>query len=263
MNWLFWGVCALFLLFIVVGIVRGFIRIAVSLAATIATVVLVIFLAPYVGDIIKKVTPLESVIEKQCIKMMSPQINPEDLAGIKVEGLDLGEVGLEAAGLPTDEILEALGGIEIPRDQQIKAIKEAKVPEFFRNGLLDNNNKEVYSQLGVNAFPQYIGAYISKIIINIVAFILTFIMVTLVVRIIMYAVGFIGELPIIHGVNRLAGGGIGIITALITVWVLFMGITLIYSTAMGTQCMTWIKESAFLSFLYDNNLLMKWVAGFK
>lgn len=263
MNWLLVGVGIIFLLCIVVGIARGFIRIVVSLVATVVTIVLVIFLTPYTGKLITKLTPIDNMVQNKCVKAMTPDIKDVDMSGISIDGVDLSGLDLENSGISAEDIQKALGSIEIPLDAQIKAINHAEIPGFLKEGLLSNNNKEAYKELGATSFPEYVGAYLAKIIVNIVAFLLTFLLVTLVVRIIMYALGIIGELPILHGINRLAGGVLGMGTGLVIVWVAFMVITLLYTTDIGKDCFVWIQESQLLSFLYNNNPIMKWVTAFR
>ena len=261
MNWLLICVGIIFLVFIITGIVRGFIKIAVSLTATIITIVLVTFLTPYVGDILKKATPIDKMVRRECTKAMTPSLKDIDLSGVEIDGVDLGSVDLDSLGISDEDLQEALKSVEIPRDVQSKAIEEAKLPEIFKKGLLANNNTEIYKELKAESFPDYVGAYLSKMIINIIAFLLTFLAVTIILRIIMYAVGLIGELPILHGINRLAGGILGMGTALVVVWILFMVITLLYAAGIATQCLDMVYDNKILTFLYESSPLMKWITA--
>lgn len=226
----------IFLICVIAGLVRGFIKIVASLAATIAIIVLVVFLTPYVSEGILKVTPLETYLQKKCIEMVAPDI--------EMDTLDIEK-------------------IEIPRDMQIEAIEKAKLPEIFRKLLLENNNAEVYQTLGVQTFGEYAGAYLAKIVADIVAFLLTLFVVTVVVRTIIYAFGIIGDLPVIGGLNRLAGGVLGLGSGLIIVWVIFIIVTLLYSTSLGEMCFQNISDSEILSFLYEHNILMDVVTKFR
>ena len=81
-------------------------------------------------------------------------------------------------------------------------IKSADIPEVFKNLLLKNNNKEMYDELGVTTFPQYIGAYVARLVINIIAFILTFIVVTVIIRAVVFALDIVSELPVIGSSGR-------------------------------------------------------------
>ena len=152
---------------------------------------------------------------------------------------------------------EKLGEIEIPRQKQIELLEKANLPALFRNGLLENNNSEAYKVLKVKSFPEYVGAYLSDIIIKMVAFLLTFVIMTILVRAVIFALDIITALPVIKGLNRFAGALVGMLIALMIVWVGFFVITLLYNTQVGNQCFQWIGESEFLTFLYDKNIILE------
>ena len=67
----------------------------------------------------------------------------------------------------------------------------------------------------------------------------------------------------IGGLNRIAGGILGIGTGLIVVWVLFIIITLMYDSEIGRQCFASIAENEFLTYLYENNILMYYITKFR
>lgn len=240
MNGLTIVVAAIFLFCAFWGYRRGFIKIVASLAATLATIVLVIFLSPYVSDMILKVIPIEKTVQEKCIEILVPEAGVED-----------GEQG----GIPED--------VETSRETQISLIENAEIPEVFRQLLLENNNAEIYQTLGVTTFTEYVGSYLAKLIADIISFLLTLIIVTIVVRTITYTLGIISKLPVIGGMNRVAGGILGMGTGLVVVWILFVILTLMYDTEIGTLCFTHIAENEFLTKLYDNNILMDYITKFR
>ena len=136
-------------------------------------------------------------------------------------------------------------------------LEAADIPALFKNGLLENNNSEAYKVLKVKSFPEYVGAYLSDIIIKMVAFLLTFIIITILVRAVIFALDIITALPVIKGLNRFAGILVGMLIALIVVWIGFFVITLIYNTQIGQECFKWIGESELLTFLYDKNIILE------
>ncbi len=222
------------------GLRRGFIKIVASLAATIVTIVVVMVLNPYVSEVLEKIIPMESLITTNCIEVLYPESN-----------------------MNKDEFRELLPEIEMNRDEQIGVIENSKLPEMFKELILENNNSEIYESLGVTNFGEYLVKYFAKLIINVVSFLLTFLLVTIVVRTVIYMLGLISDLPIIGGMNRLAGGAVGLVKALIIVWVLFVIITLMYDSKIGATCIQAIEENEFLSFIYDQNLLMKFMVKFR
>ncbi len=239
MNGLSIVVAAIFLLCVFWGYRRGFIKIVASLAATLATIILVIFLSPYVSDMILKVVPIEKTIQEKCISILQVQTESETGEAVILED------------------------IETSRETQISLIENAEIPEVFRQLLLENNNDEIYQTLGVTTFTEYVGSYLAKLVADIISFLLTLIIVTIVIRTITYTLGIISKLPVVGGMNRLAGGILGIGTGLVVVWILFVILTLIYDTEIGTLCFTHIAESEFLTKLYNNNILMNYITKFR
>ena len=241
---------------VIAGLVRGFIKIVASLAATIIIIVLVVFLTPYVSKGILKVTPLETMVQEKCVEYM-------DLLGIEINGQKLDGIDLEAAGITEEDIKNLIGKIDLTREQQISAIENANIPQLFRDLLLENNNAEIYKNLGVSTFGEYVGAYMAKVIADFVGFLLTLLIVTIVVRTIVYMLGLISDLPVIGGLNRIAGGVLGMATGVIIIWVILIVVTLLYTTSIGKICFENIADSQILTFLYDHNPLLEAITRFR
>lgn len=235
MNKVLLVVGAIFLIGIIVGYVRGFLKIALSLAVTVASIFLVAAITPYISSWIQESTPIGESVQN------------------KIEGMF--EV---ASGTSTD--IETL--VETSFDQQVAVIEGAGLPSVIRDMLLENNNNEVYEVLGVTTFVGYVGAYITKLIADIIAFLVTWIAVTIIARVLMAVIGIIGKIPVIGGVNKIAGAVVGVGVGLIIVWILFVLVTLLYNTPVGQACMTDIAASQILTKLYDGNLLMKFITKF-
>lgn len=238
MNGLLIAVAVIFLVGMFWGYYKGFIKIIASLATTIATIVLVSFLTPYVSDMIMKVIPIETMMQEKCIEILFPESKENEEYTIPEE-------------------------VESSRDTQISLIEQADMPDLFRQLLLENNNDEIYESLGVTKFSEYVGSYLARVLANILSFLLVLVVVTIAVRIITCTLGIIGNLPVIGGLNRLAGGILGIATGLIVVWILFVVITLLYNTEIGGLCFKYIEENKFLTELYNNNILMNFITKFR
>ena len=83
--------------------------------------------------------------------IVNGNISKEDLAqygisGNVLDGLDSGQQTVE----------QAIEGAEIPREMQTQAIQQADLPNVFKSLLAVNNNSEIYQQLGVETFAQYV-----------------------------------------------------------------------------------------------------------
>lgn len=261
MNWLLISVAVLFLICIIVGYVKGFIRFGVSLLATVVTIVIVVFVSPFVGKFLVAVTPLDDMIKNMCMEAMMPSLESIDLTGTPYEGYTVEDI--EALGISREELIDLIGQQEIPREMQEKAIEAADIPEVLAQGLINNNNTEVYSLFGVKTFAEYVGAFVSDFVVNIISFLLTFVIVTILIRSILFALDIVTELPVLGGLNRVAGIGVGIAVALIIVWIVFLVVTLLYNFDIGKMLFAQIERSKILSLLYDNNYILKFVTSLK
>ena len=244
---------------------------------------------------IYSLTPIDEMVEQQCIKTMTKAFTGEadtesgfteeqvrgilsaagvsektlEAAGITVEDIVNGNVSdemLQQYGISpdifnghasTEEAKQSVMEAEVPKQMQIAAIEGADLPDVFKNLLLENNNSEVYQKLGVTTFAEYVSKYFAKLVVEIVAFLVTFLFATIVIRAIVFALDFVTALPVLGILNRLAGVLVGSTISFIIVGILFIVITLLYTTTIGKQAMGMIREDQILSFLYDNNIIMK------
>ncbi|HIW83086.1 MAG TPA: CvpA family protein, partial [Candidatus Dorea gallistercoris] len=159
----------------------------------------------------------------------------------------------ESSETTAEEVIE---NADIPRDIQIAAIEAADLPELFKSLLAENNNDAIYEDLGAQTFAQYVGSFLAKLIINIVAFLVTFILVSLILRAIVFALDIVANLPVLGAINRVAGGAIGAVGALIIVWILFIFVTLLYVTSFGREASEMIQGNMITKMLYEYNPLM-------
>ena len=196
-------------------------------------------------------------------------ISIEDIVNGSISSEDLAKYGISSNvldGLSDDKkgsIEDAINEAEIPRDVQVAAIEKADLPDVFKNLLSVNNNSEIYKELGVDTFAQYVGSYLARLIINIVAFLCTFVLITIVLRAIVFALDIVSNLPVLGFINRLAGGAIGVIGALVIVWNVFVVITLLYTTSFGKEMYRMIQSDAILKTIYEYNPILKLATIFR
>lgn len=247
MNWLLIIVGIVLLIGAVNGFAKGAIKILVSLVTTVVTIAVVFWVTPYVSQAVIALTPLDEVIESQCMKMVTK------MAESVLEGQELAE---------TEGIID-VDELELSRSMQITAIENAELPDVFKELLLSNNNSEVYAYLGVTNFVDYIATYLAKLIIDILSFLITFMVVTIVVRAIVFALDFVAELPVLGILNRLSGACVGAVMSLIIIWFAFVIITLFYSTSAGETLMQMIVNDKWLLLIYKMNPIMKIITMFR
>ncbi len=296
MGYVLYGIAAIFLISIFVGIRRGAMRIAVSLVTTVFTLVFVFFATPYVADVIETKTPLDEMIQEYIVKGVTQKVmtgegtqtalneknvkkvlkaagvSEEDLEehGITIEDIvdgtisdkELAQYGISSRLLiglrngAEDVVAEEVANADVPEELQDEVIEESGLPEVFQELLRKNNKGSTYEMLGVESFAQYAAAYIGKLVIHILAFLGTFFFASILIRAIVFALNIVTELPVVGLVNRLAGGALGAIGALVIVWVLFVIVTLLYTTETGKGVYTVIQSNGFTRFLYEHNLIL-------
>lgn len=296
MNWVLMTTVAIIVIGFLIGVYRGAVRIAVSLLTTMITLILVTLLTPYVSKAISEFMPLDDVIEEQVkgavIQAAGPAaadvkegalteegvrkvlkaagmdeeqlkelgISIDDIIDGKVTGEELSKYGISSSildGLKAGSVQEVIEEAEVPRDMQVAAIESARLPEVFKNLLSANNNDEIYQELGVESFAQYVGQFLAKLVINVVSFLCTFLVVTIITRAVIFALDFVADLPMLGMVNRIAGGAIGIVCALVIVWTLFIIVTLMYVASFGTVIYDMIQDNGMLRILYEYNPVMQ------
>ena len=236
----------IFLVCAIIGYARGFIRIVATLAATLATIVLVAFLTPTISGVLRTVLPVEKMVEEKTMEILLGGEIPETT---------------EEENEETEILIPA--EVETSREVQISLIENAKMPQIFRDLLLENNNNEIYESLGANSFSEYVGKYLAKIFTDIASFLVTLLLATIVVRTFLYILGIISDLPLIGGVNRLAGCALGLATGLLVVWIFFIAITFLYDNSISQMCMQDISSNEILTELYNRNILLNFITKFR
>jgi len=227
MNVLTIIVLIIFLVFILNGYRKGFIRKFASMFFFIAASMLVYLATPHISSFLKNYTPVYKVIEDKC----------------------------EQAFLTDDGNAEE----ETSQLEQIKFIENLEIPEVLQKQLTSNNNKSVYENLAVESFKNYIISYLATLILNIISYVVTFILVSVILRLAIKALDVMAKLPIIHGINQFLGLFLGLLQGVLVVWLIFLVITIFSSTSTGRQLLLMVSESPILTFIYDSNLLLKFL----
>lgn len=230
MNWTWLGlITAAFLVFsCFVGFRRGFIKEAVSTFLVILSFVGVWFVNPYVNTFIRENTPVYREIQ----------------GGVE-------EFVKEKTGMTGEPGTE----------EKKKVLEEMGVPEIIAENILKNSSQETYSYLAAQSFIEYISGYLATLVVNGISFLLSFFLVTVSIRMVTYALNLIARLPVIHGVNKIAGGLLGGVKAILFIWVAMLVLTIFCETSVGKAGFEMIEKDNMLRVLYENNILAKLFTG--
>ncbi|MBR6898486.1 MAG: CvpA family protein [Lachnospiraceae bacterium] len=144
---------------------------------------------------------------------------------------------------------------DIEKTKEDIAINNMNLPEGLRELLLQNNNAETYSKLGVDNFVDYVSNYIAGAAIAAICYLVIFIILYVLLRIVFAAVDLMTKLPLLNSLNRIAGALLGMAQALVYIWVFFAVVMAGANTEWGMTLLGMIGDNKFLSILYEYNLL--------
>ena len=228
MNWLFFLVLAMFVVLTIWGHYRGFFKMIVGLAAlAIAIVGTVVIGSP--------------IAKRLCESDLQTKVE-EKLEGYVTEY--------------TTEDLETLVG-----SAQDEAIDELPLPEILREVLKRNNASDVYANLGVDTFSEYLCRFLSHLVIYAAVCAVVFLVLLIATHVVFFLLNIVAKLPILSGMNSLAGAVVGFVQAVAYVWFFILVVTAFAGHDWGADCLQMIRDNTFLSFLYENNLLLKYITS--
>lgn len=144
---------------------------------------------------------------------------------------------------------------------QMSFIDKLPLPEKIKVSIIDNNNSETYVALAVNDFSSYVNRSLACIIINAITFVAAYIAILIALRVLCALLDIISKLPIINQINKLSGLFVGALQGVIIVWLLFVLLTAFSGNEIGKKAFVMINESEFLSFIYNNNLILKFITN--
>ena len=136
------------------------------------------------------------------------------------------------------------------------------MPQFIKDMLIENNNSEFYNILGVEQFAEYITACLADMAIHVVCSVLIFILSYVLIRFLIYWLDLIARLPIICGLNQLAGAFLGLAQGLLILWIAGIVLKFFEAAPIGLILEQQIRASSWLSFLYQYNPLDFLFSGF-
>ncbi|HHV09573.1 MAG TPA: CvpA family protein [Clostridiales bacterium] len=225
MNILLIIVLAILIVNGLIGMKAGLIKTVFSLFSMIIAVVLTIWLSPYVNHFMRNNDKIHGGISTGIEKMLP--FSEE-----------------EAEGKDQDTLINGLS-----------------LPQSIKNSLIENNNVEVYKEMAINSFKDYVSSYLTGVIINAMAFSITFVVVLILLWVICFALDLISKLPLLNQINKKAGLVAGLIHGLVVVWIFFILVTVFGSTEAGQKALEMIGQDQILSFIYNNNYLLKFITN--
>ena len=209
---------------------RGFLRLSVTLLSVVITLILVRLTLPHVTGFLLEHTGITKAVEQQIIRN---------------SGLELRSAADTDSWAVQDEILSDL-----------------EIPEELKRLIRENNTREIWNAMGVERFTQYVAGYLSRTILNVVVFLILFILISLLLHLLINVLDVVTRLPVIHGLNQIAGAVLGLAEGLVLLWVFFLLLGLFRGLPPAQAMLAMVERSPWLSFLYRNNLVGAFLTSF-
>jgi uncharacterized membrane protein required for colicin V production len=223
MNWLAIAVLVILAGYALNGHRRGFIRTVFTLFSTIIALILTSWVSPVISKELQKNEKVMGFVTEKVEKVIT-----------------FSDIGNKI----TD---------------QVNFINKLPMPAIMKHTLIENNTKDVYTAMAVDNFKDYINNSVARIIINAVVFLIIVLFITIGLALLCEAMDIISKLPLINGLNKTAGLLAGLLHGIVVIWIGCIFLTVLSSTQWGESVFKLVNSSAFLSTVYNNNLLLKFI----
>ena len=223
-TWLGIIVLALIVFACVSGFRKGFVKELVSAFFMIISFLLVWVINPYVNTFVREYTPVYEMIQNQCRDMVMEQTGDKKT---------------------------------LDKEEQSEVMENLEIPDLLKNTLVKNNTVETYRYLAVSTFSDYIADSLAVMAVNGISFLLSYIISAVVIKMLGYILNVLTKLPVINGINKLAGGVVGGAKCVIFIWIALLILTLLCDTSLGKGGLTLVQKDTFLKFLYNQNVFVK------
>lgn len=224
-TWLGIAVLALIAAACIMGFRKGFVKEIVSVFFMLISFLLVWAVNPYVNTFVKEYTPVYDTIQDKCQTLVSEQIGNKKT---------------------------------LDKEEQNQVMENMELPDLLKNALVENNTAETYRYLAVSTFTEYISDSLAVMAVNGISFLISFVLSAAVIKLLGFILNVLTKLPVINGINKIAGAAVGGIKCIIFIWIAFLVLTLLCNTTLGQQGMALIQQDAFLNFLYSQNVFVRY-----
>lgn len=226
LTWMGGAAVGILLFFGYKGYRRGFIKEILSFFFTFLALALAWTINPYVNEFIMERTPIYQTIQKNCESLVSSEEN-------------FNTESTEDSGEEQNLAIESLG-----------------LPQILRQSLEVNNTAEVYKNLAVDTFSEYVSSYLARSVTGGLSFLVSYILSSLLIRGATCILDIITGLPLIKGANRITGGLVGLMKGILIIWIILLAFTVFCSTEAGKTGLSLVEQDSFLKVLYKYDILV-------
>lgn len=231
MNWLLIVVLCVLALCAAFGYYKGLLRMVYSLVSWIIILLIVSWGAPQIEHYLTENTMIYERVETYCQERIRETANAQVESGLSAGQGELADLGVN-------------------------------VPETVLEGILDQTSGAADALLVQSGVYEQIAAELAGFVMQGLSFVIALITAWIVVHIISQLLGIVSRIPILKGINRTLGLFAGGIYGFLLVWIAFYIIALCSTSETGAVLVSYIYDNVFLTFLYENNLILTLMLGF-
>lgn len=231
MNWVLIIVMLTLIFSVIEGYRKGLLRIVYSLVSWIIVLVFVSWATPHINQYLLENTSIYEQVAAHCEESVRQTAKMQTDAGMDEKKSELMDLGVNVPSSVIEGILENTSGV---------------ADEFLEES-------GIYDQ---------IAAGLANFVVEGIAFVIALVLAWIFVHVISQILGIVSHIPVLKGINRFLGLFAGGIQGLLTVWVAFYIIALCSTGEVGKALISYIHENQFLTFLYENNLVLTMILKF-
>lgn len=228
MNYVLIIVLAILIIGAIVGWKKGFVDMLFGAVSMIVALILAISIGPKLGEYVRENT---GVMEKLVVRVNQT--------------------------LELDERV-----IEMPEPEQL--VENLNLPEILKEKVasaefMESLNLDEVAENASRKVADGVARFLAKMIINALCYVIVFIATLIILFVLNKILDVFASLPLLKQANQLAGLALGLLQAVLMVWLFFAVITVISGTGFGQAMFGYINESKLLSYLYANNIPMNFI----
>ena len=141
----------------------------------------------------------------------------------------------------------------LPTIESLRELMGTVFPEFLVDAIFGASNSGMVGQITI---AEYVTPLLTSFLLTIVSFIIVFILFKILFVAVKYFVDAITSLPILKQMNKLLGFFMGILKALIFIYIMFSVLSLFQTLELFQPIFKGIEDSYLTKFMYNNNVIL-------
>ena len=133
---------------------------------------------------------------------------------------------------------------------------------MHRNNISEKTADLAGEALDASGIYAQVSVGMADFILNGISFFIAFAVGMIVLHFFSGILGIVSRIPIIRGINKYLGTVAGAIYGFVVVWIAFYVIALCSTSEVGGALISYIYESPFLTYIYENNLIVALIMMF-